>query len=182
MDVPTGFPTALVVPRREITPLPVSPVSGLSFVASDLSPLASPRTVPTGVVTTCTYDVLNRVTLKIKALLRPRRSPSWVIPRPPWDFSMRGHGLRLLLSHRVLRATRRATAGPEAHRSQRPESRGDTSMPLVVEMSARMSVSEDGRAVAPTGGGDVQGSVQTDVVFGPARVYTMAVRGPKWKS
>ena len=40
----------------------------------------------------------------------------------------------------------------------------------------------DGRARAPTGGGDVQGSARKDVVFGAARVYTVAVPVPKWKS
>ena len=28
----------------------------------------------------------------------------------------------------------------------------------------------------------MQGSARKDVVFGPARVYTVAVPGPKWKS
>ena len=37
-------------------------------------------------------------------------------------------------------------------------------------------------ALAPTGGGDVQGSARKDVVFGAARVYTFTVPGPKWKS
>ena len=39
-----------------------------------------------------------------------------------------------------------------------------------------------GRALAPTGGGDVQGSTRTDAEFGAARVYTVDVPVPKWKS
>ncbi len=42
--------------------------------------------------------------------------------------------------------------------------------------------SADGRVLAPTAGGDVQGSARKDGVFGAARVYTVTVPGPKWKS
>ena len=40
----------------------------------------------------------------------------------------------------------------------------------------------DGRALAPTGEGHVQGSARKDVVFGAARVDTFTVPWPKWKS
>ena len=42
--------------------------------------------------------------------------------------------------------------------------------------------SADGRALAPTAGGDRQGSARKDVVFGAARAYTVTAPGPKWKS
>ena len=39
-----------------------------------------------------------------------------------------------------------------------------------------------GRALGPTGESDVWGSARKDVLFGAALVYTVAVRGPTWKS
>ena len=40
----------------------------------------------------------------------------------------------------------------------------------------------DGQGLGPTAGGNLQDLEKTYVVFGAARVYTVAVPGPKWKS
>ena len=46
-------------------------------------------------------------------------------------------------------------------------------------LTGKGRVGRNGRALAPTGGGDAQGSARKDVVFGAARVYIVAVPGPK---